>query len=65
MEDSGVGIKEDFSVDALRSDGKHIGIVNVRDRLSMFTGGKATFTMERISEDGGTRVTITLPGESL
>ncbi|MFA6891284.1 MAG: histidine kinase [Sphaerochaetaceae bacterium] len=65
VEDSGVGIKEDFSVDALRSDGKHIGIVNVRDRLSMFTGGKATFTMERISEDGGTRVTITLPGESL
>jgi sensor histidine kinase YesM len=61
VEDSGVGIKADFSVENLQSDGKHIGIVNVRDRLSMFTGGKGSFTMQRISEEGGTRVTITIP----
>jgi len=62
VEDSGIGIPENFSVEALRNDGNHIGILNVRDRLSMFTRGKGTFAMDRISEEGGTRVTITLPG---
>jgi len=61
IEDTGVGIPSAFSIEELHTDDKHIGISNVRDRLSFYYQGRARLEMNRISDEGGTRVSILLP----
>ena len=59
--DTGVGI-ETSKLNQIQFDGKqHIGVKNIGDRLKHYYKGKANLALSRISEEGGTKVTISLP----
>ena len=62
--DTGVGI--DISkLNQIQFDGKqHIGVKNISDRLKHYYKGKANLALSRISEEGGTKVTLSLPIKS-
>lgn len=62
--DTGVGI-DASKLSQIQFDGKqHIGVRNISDRLKHYYKGKANLTLSRISEEGGTKVTISLPLKS-
>lgn len=63
IEDNGCGIPADFSPEKNENALNRIGIKNVISRLKMFYTDAIT-DFERVSEDGGTRVTIVLPSTS-
>ncbi len=59
--DTGVGIESE-KLDQIQFDGKqHIGVKNISDRLKLYYRGKANLALSRVSEEGGTKVTISLP----
>lgn len=59
--DTGVGI-DTSKLNQIQLDGKqHIGVKNINDRLKHYYKGKANLALSRISEEGGTKVTISLP----
>ncbi|MDY0290123.1 MAG: histidine kinase [Sphaerochaeta sp.] len=62
--DTGVGI-EVSKLNQIQFDGKqHIGVKNIGDRLKHYYKGKANLALSRVSEEGGTKVTISLPLKS-
>ena len=61
VEDNGVGIESSAFVRVSKEGRNHIGIVNVRDRLAVYYKGKATLSVGRTGEAGGTRVRLVLP----
>lgn len=62
--DTGVGI-ESSKLNLIQFDGKqHIGVKNISDRLKHYYKGKANLALSRIGEEGGTKVTISLPIKS-
>lgn len=62
--DTGVGI-EISKLNQIQFDGKqHIGVKNISDRLKHYYKGKANLALSRVSEEGGTKVTISLPLKS-
>jgi sensor histidine kinase YesM len=59
--DTGVGI-DLAKANLPKSNGKqHIGVKNISDRLKLYYKGKANLAITRVSKEGGTSVTITLP----
>ncbi len=59
--DTGVGI-DSAKLDQIQFDGKqHIGVKNISDRLKLYYRGKANLALSRVSEEGGTKVTLSLP----
>lgn len=64
VEDSGVGIDLEWFKKSPKKEREHIGIKNITDRLQLYYKRKASVEVERISEAGGTRVTLTLPYRS-
>jgi len=59
--DTGVGI-DTSKLNQIQFDGKqHIGVKNIGDRLKHYYKGKANLALSRISDAGGTKVTISLP----
>jgi len=59
--DSGVGI-DASKLNQIQFDGKqHIGVKNISDRLKHYYKGKANLALSRVSEEGGTKVTISIP----
>lgn len=59
--DTGVGI-DASRLSLVHADGKqHIGVKNISDRLKLYYKGKANLVLSKVSEEGGTKVTITLP----
>lgn len=60
IHDNGKGISEDFSLKDSESEKKHIGIINVLNRLKMFNKN-SSLNFSKISEKGGTLVEIVLP----
>lgn len=63
IEDSGVGITKNKTTSTKKQNKQHIGIQNISDRLDLYYKGKSSVLIERISEEGGTRVVILLPYE--
>lgn len=61
IEDNGVGVDATAFTRSPRGGRSHIGISNVRDRLQVYYRGKATLSLARVSDAGGTRVTLVLP----
>ena len=62
--DTGVGI-DPSKLNQIQFDGKqHIGVRNISDRLKLYYKGKANLALSRISEEGGTKVTLSLPLKS-
>ena len=62
--DTGVGI-DPSKLNQIQFDGKqHIGVRNISDRLKHYYKGKANLALSRISEEGGTKVTLSLPLKS-
>ncbi len=62
--DTGVGI-DVTKLSQIQFDGKqHIGVKNISDRLKHYYKGKANLALSRVSEEGGTKVTISLPLKS-
>lgn len=62
--DTGVGI-EVSKLSQIQFDGKqHIGVKNISDRLKHYYKGKANLALSRISDEGGTKVLISLPIKS-
>ncbi len=62
--DTGVGI-DASKLNQIQFDGKqHIGVKNISDRLKHYYKGKANLALSRVSEEGGTKVTISLPIKS-
>lgn len=59
--DTGVGI-DTAKLSHIQSDGKqHIGVKNISDRLKHYYKGKANLALSRVSEEGGTKVTLSVP----
>jgi sensor histidine kinase YesM len=59
--DTGVGI-DLAKLHLPKPNGKqHIGVKNISDRLKLYYKGKANLAITRVSKEGGTSVTITLP----
>lgn len=59
--DSGIGIDATTLSHIQFDEKQHIGIKNISDRLKLFYKGKANLAISRISEEGGTKITISIP----
>ena len=57
--DSGVGIDMNKLYSPSKTSG-HIGIRNIERRIEHYFNGKSTMKFERMSDDGGTQVTLLL-----
>ena len=61
INDSGVGINI-AKLEHIQFDAKHhIGIKNISDRLKHYYHNRAELELTRISEEGGTKVTLSFP----
>ncbi|MDN5334401.1 MAG: hypothetical protein PWP59_1663 [Sphaerochaeta sp.] len=61
--DTGVGIDEQKLIQQKGKPKQHIGIKNIIDRLDHYCKGKANVAIHRISEEGGTVVSISIPNQ--
>lgn len=59
--DTGVGINLNEQRQKIHQSKQHIGIENIKGRLSHYYEGRSEVVIERISEEGGTKVTLSLP----
>ncbi len=65
VEDNGIGIEAMAFSRPSKRGGGHIGITNVRDRLKVYYKGKATLSIGRKLDIGGTTVKLEIPCKSL